>query len=188
MGECRLQIEKDFLRGRIRKSIFPLLTASVFGSVLILYGKSESGGIVPYFVYWSACIASFLSGFPMEYSANGEVTLLHPHFLLQVIPSCSGYSYFAILSSFVVWRVLRKFTHQKKYIILSVSLPVTLVIVIIANGMRINAAFQCLIFGGSFISENMKAVVHEWIGIAIFLPVLCIIHILIEKVAENEEN
>jgi exosortase/archaeosortase family protein len=132
------------------------------------------------FVYPSAVIASVFSGAALVTEGSDPV-LIHRLITVQVVPECSGYSFWTILFSLTLWQAIKPVNAKSCRFIIPVLLPVSWAVAVFANGLRISAAIQVTVISHALLPKSFAAGIHEWTGFLVFFPILCGSYFLMQK-------
>ncbi len=172
-----LQIERIKIYSIISVFFFTL------NSVTILFPEMTA----IFFSLPAAKTSSLFLGTPCIETEPMTYTLPHPVMTVHVVPSCSGYSFWTILISFFLFRVLQKYHYKKAMKYASIFIPASYIISIILNAFRITAAFYTSIIAQNFMNAKYAQVLHLWLGILIFFPALILINIIFERSFQHEK-
>jgi len=130
------------------------------------------------FVVPSAWIASVMTGSAVIEGESGFPVLLHRLTSVEVVPECGGYSFWMILFTLLVWRLLR---YGGSVRCIAAAIPLSYAVAVLTNGLRISAVIHTSFMSRTFLPASLSATVHAWTGVLVFVPVLCVIFWLIER-------
>ncbi len=132
----------------------------------------------PLFTFPSAFLSALYFCSPLIDLGAG--TFLVTDINLYIIPECSGYSFYMVLLSLLLFQLTIK--KNKSRMKISFILLAVYPIVITVNFLRI----VCSFYAGHVFPYKIYPVVHQWVGILIFLPVLIMTSILFERIINHE--
>ena len=177
MGPKGVKVSSLSVKPCNRFSFIPCLILAMGLSML---EKVMPGGIYTGFAYPAAYIASFFYG-TQPVVVNGEILIAWNTGRIHVTPDCAGYGFFclvwamtfmagagSILSRGIIFRFLS-----------TAALAYTTAI--FTNGMRIISAYKVHELSKDVFPSNFQSALHLGVGIAVFLPVLIVVFLIMER-------
>lgn len=152
--------------------------AAVF-AVLQAAGALQPG-LVQLLARTAAWLAASLLGVPLE--GGVEPIVAHPGLPVQVVTSCSGWSFFCLLAALLVGRVLASSAPGRRALVWALlALPLAAAITVLANAGR----FVAVVVGGLRVLPHLPVLAgasfHTAIGVAVFLPALIMVYVIWER-------
>lgn len=115
---------------------------------------------------------------PLEITDNATPALLLPDRALEIAAQCSGFDFFTISATVLLWFAARR---RAAIVCWLAILPLAYAVTISANCARIVALAWFAPFGKILLPANWQAAVHLGIGIGVFLPCLLLLTFLTER-------
>ena len=130
---------------------------------------------------WAAAwLAATALGVPLE----GDVApiVAHPLFPLEIVPTCSGWSFFCLLAALLVGRaVVAAGRQRRRFWLAALAIPLAAAITLLVNAAR----FVAVIASGLFVLPHLPPLVgasfHTAMGVTVFLPALLVVYTLWER-------
>jgi exosortase/archaeosortase family protein len=161
------------------KVMWKLIKAIILSTAaLILLGQIRKYIESVFFTFPVALISSAYFNSPLE--KISETSFLIKTISLEIVSQCSGYNFFIVLVTLIIFQFVLHFQSLKLIYIL--MLPLVYPFIILINGLRIISSFYI----GQLFPAEIFTVVHQWIGMLIFIPVLVSIYLLIERIPKYE--
>ena len=156
--------------------------------VAVFLGLRAVGATTPELVNSFSRVAAWLAATALGVSLEGGVDpiIAHSLFPLQIVRTCSGWSFFCLLAALLVARALASPARWQCHLQLTVlAVPLAAVITLLANAAR----FVTVVTGGRYVLPHLPplagASFHAAIGVAVFLPTLIVAYSLWERRIDN---
>jgi len=133
------------------------------------------------FLHPAARIAALYLGLPCVEDPGAGYIIPHPALRLAVVPECSGFTFYTILCSFLLFQAFRRFDARRAVpaaigIVLA-ALPAAL----LANALRLVACLYAFIIMPPGTPRAIANTAHLWIGVLVFVPALVLAYYLFER-------
>lgn len=135
------------------------------------------GKVFPEAVYWvfaypAAFLASvFLGSHPVVHNSREVLIPLVDH-AIHVVPSCSGYGFFCLLTALIVSSLWYRRDNPALVLYSILAVPAAYAVTVVVNGFRIISAYQAHELSRVFLPANFQAAVHQGVGVVVFLTAL----------------
>ena len=176
-------------RQSARKISPPLLWAHGVGGVLFLLLQSLPGYLpavrLKFFCEPAARVASVLLGCPMSVQ-TGSISLAHPTIDVAVTEACSGYDFFSLMIALLIGVAV--FRQRSKWLLRDAVLIFVAVygLTLFGNASRIVCAVQIRATTADLIPASFDAVIHQTIGVIVFVTLLALSWSLLSKFYERK--
>jgi len=128
----------------------------------------------------AAAVAAILLGVPLE--GGSEPVLAHPDYPIQVVVTCSGWSFFCLLAALLSGRAMfMPRGVRSRWPLAVLAIPVAALLALLTNAGR----FVAVLVGGLYVLPHLPSVAvasfHTALGVAVFLPVLIITYVFWDR-------
>ena len=139
------------------------------------------------FAYPAAYLAAQFFGVQPVFIDRYEILIPLMHHPIHVIPACSAYGFFCLLTALMLsysWRA----SGAWKVLWSAAVIPAAFLITIVLNAVRMVSAYQAHEIASIVFPKNFQAAVHQGIGISIFLTALLGISFLLERKCRHDRT
>lgn len=121
-----------------------------------------------------------------EVERGGESpTIVHPGIEVGITEACAGYDFFCLLLALVVgWEIHRRGFRGERISVFLWALPIAYLITLFANVSRIVCAVEGRLLTRSFLPESFQPILHQAIGVAVFVSILFVSWTALTKLHE----
>jgi len=131
-----------------------------------------------------AAVAAGFLGVSTHPTETGGSMLRAPGLEVRVGDSCSGMSFFLLMTGLLAWTVLRrKDGARKTWLWLALAVPAAYAITLLANAIRIILAVYAHQVTAATLGPAYQHATHLAVGILVFLPILLLTSFLLERTA-----
>jgi len=128
-----------------------------------------------------AAVAAGFLGLSSQATEAGGSILRAPGLEVRVGESCSGMSFFLLMSGLLAWSILRRKQSTRTWLGLVLVIPAAFAITLLANAIRIILAVYAHHVTAATLGSAYQHATHLGVGILVFLPILLLTSFLLEK-------
>jgi exosortase/archaeosortase family protein len=158
----------------------------VLGLVLV-HGVAAGGGgagwVTEAFCRPAAWLASLHLGCPLQEDAAGVPLLVHSTRTLRITPACSGFDFFLLAFGLATWGWARargfRWRQLPAWAVAAYALTVA------ANASRLAATVWLIALGRHLFPEDFRHPLHLAAGVLVFLPLLILLHHVLERLPRH---
>ena len=189
----KLENKLQFPRLSLFSSKISILVFISLSNGIYLLGKVAPESIYKAYAFPSGYIASFFLGSPPVVDARGELFIPLSGQFIHIIKSCSGFGFFCLFYAFVVSFFFRPLVYPAikkpgvRLVVIILALPLVYAITVFTNASRIICAYHAGRIGRLIFPANFQAALHQGVGIAVFLTVLILTAIFLERMVKYEQ-
>ena len=156
--------------------------------LLQVLGSSITGCKEVLFSAPAAKIAAFFLGSEIV-KVGSDVHLYHGNLEVAVTEACSGFDFFClILALWVGWQMFHWRDLRRSVIPLVLLLPCVWSVTLLGNVSRIVTAAQARVYTARILPDSFDAVIHQAVGVVVFLSILMVFWKILTKLYERAER
>ncbi len=170
---------------KLRPNNFVPLSAAIVALFILRVLDNIAGtALYPLFAFPSSKAAALFYKASLSMQ-NGVYCISDALLVLHITRQCSAFSFFSILFSLLLYESFR-FERRRKCMSLLSALPLSYVLTICSNAVRIILWRAVYPFIVAFLPAKLFALAHQFTGIIVFLPLLCGVYYFAEKGLPDE--
>ncbi|HPB67825.1 MAG TPA: hypothetical protein PLT76_06800 [Candidatus Omnitrophota bacterium] len=139
------------------------------------------------FAYPSAWLTAVFHGAGMVPDQGGEVWILLEPRPIHVTLGCSGFGFFALLGFYTLTVLARGGSRRRAWKAACWVIPTVYLTTIFANAARMTCAYHVACLSRALFPAYFQPVIHMAVGIAVFLGVLIVSHLVTERFGFYEQ-
>lgn len=130
-----------------------------------------------------AAVAAGFLGLSSQATEAGGSILRAPGLEVRVGESCSGMSFFLLMTGLLAWSILRRKQSARPWLGLVLVVPAAYAITLVANATRIILAVYAHHVTAATLGPAYQHASHLAVGILVFLPILLLTSFILERTA-----